>query len=202
MGHLVVGVDGSDGADEALRWAVDEARLHGWTVTALATVGPSGTVFLDAIGRGLHEHVIDAVGEQAGLEVQEREWQGSVTSALIDAARRGSELEVMHAWRLQYAGAYPYPAGVDPAVCQEAATAVAEEMIGRVDVEGAGVKLITTVSANGAIAAILHASELADLVVVGSRGLGGFKGVLLGSVAHAVAQHVTCPVIVIPPSRD
>jgi len=34
--------------------------------------------------------------------------------------------------------------------------------------------------------------------VLGSRGLGGFKGLLLGSVTHHVAHHVRCPLVVIP----
>jgi nucleotide-binding universal stress UspA family protein len=53
-----------------------------------------------------------------------------------------------------------------------------------------------------ASAALLDAAEAADLVVVGSRGLGGFKGLVLGSVSHHVAHHSTCPVIVLPSAAD
>jgi nucleotide-binding universal stress UspA family protein len=49
--------------------------------------------------------------------------------------------------------------------------------------------------------ALLDAAEGADLVVVGSRGHGGFSGALLGSVSQHVVQHATCPVVVIRGGR-
>ena len=47
--------------------------------------------------------------------------------------------------------------------------------------------------------ALLEAAEKARLVVVGSRGRGGFTGMLLGSTGQALVQHAGCPVLVVRP---
>jgi nucleotide-binding universal stress UspA family protein len=52
---------------------------------------------------------------------------------------------------------------------------------------------------------LLDESDGAQMLVVGSRGHGGFMGLLLGSVSASVAEHATCPVLVLhgnePPLR-
>jgi len=44
---------------------------------------------------------------------------------------------------------------------------------------------------------LIAASRDADLVVVGSRGIGGFASLLMGSVSSKVTHHAACPVVVI-----
>jgi nucleotide-binding universal stress UspA family protein len=55
----------------------------------------------------------------------------------------------------------------------------------------------------GPAADALHQQALdASLLVVGSRGRGGFASLLLGSVSQRLAQHTPCPIVIIPPPAD
>jgi nucleotide-binding universal stress UspA family protein len=54
-----------------------------------------------------------------------------------------------------------------------------------------------TVRRGSAARELVEASQGAELLVVGSRGHGGFSGLLLGSVSSACAEHAHCPVLII-----
>jgi nucleotide-binding universal stress UspA family protein len=45
---------------------------------------------------------------------------------------------------------------------------------------------------------LVNAGKDADMLVVGSRGAGGFERMVVGSVSSAVVQHATCPVVIVP----
>jgi nucleotide-binding universal stress UspA family protein len=49
---------------------------------------------------------------------------------------------------------------------------------------------------------LARVAEGADLLVVGSRGMGGFAGLVLGSVSQQCAQHSPCPVTIVPSGRS
>jgi nucleotide-binding universal stress UspA family protein len=67
-----------------------------------------------------------------------------------------------------------------------------EEAVGDVEVQR------TFVEDRHPAEALVSLSANADLLVVGSRGLGGFTEMLLGSVSHAAVLHAVCPVVVVP----
>lgn len=59
------------------------------------------------------------------------------------------------------------------------------------------VKVTTEVVEGSAARALIDESHTSDLVVVGTRGHGGFAGMLLGSVSQHVAAHAGCPVSIV-----
>jgi nucleotide-binding universal stress UspA family protein len=59
-------------------------------------------------------------------------------------------------------------------------------------------EVTVSVVAGDAAEELIRASQDADMLVVGSRGSGGFARLLLGSVSSQVTHHASCPVVVIP----
>lgn len=84
--------------------------------------------------------------------------------------------------------------GWDPAAD---ATSILESAIDRVLGEGHPNGMVVTVREGSAARVLLEASQGAQALVVGSRGHGGFAGLLLGSVSAACAEHAKCPVLVV-----
>ncbi|MFJ9775784.1 universal stress protein [Kitasatospora sp. NPDC101157] len=138
--RIVVGVDGSPSSRQALRWAVEQARVTRGVVEAVtaweypATYGWSVPVepggLAQAAGHALADTVAEVVGADRPVEIRERVQCGNAAQVLLEAAQE------------------------------------------------------------------------ADLLVVGSRGHGGFTGALLGSVGQHCVQHAPCPVVVVRHGRD
>jgi nucleotide-binding universal stress UspA family protein len=145
--------------------------------------------------RGSHRIVVgidDSAGARAALQ-----W------AVAQARLTGAEVEALHAYTVHISGA-------DEAVAhfaewrsesQAASAACLDVVIGDTRDPDSDVRIIGTSVEGHPTAALVHASEGADLLVVGSRGRGGFAGLLLGSVSRGCTEHARCPVVVIPPPR-
>ena len=140
MSRIVVGVDGSEGAVQALRFAIEEARI------------------------------------------------------------RGAELRAVSAWHVPPAvyGTGWAPASTDLDEFRKLAEASLRESVEEAGATEAGIEVTPVVREGHPVDLLLAVSEGAALLVLGTRGLGGFKGLLLGSVSQQCAQHSKCPVIVVP----
>lgn len=141
---IVLGNDGSEASEPALRWALEQARVtggrlqvvRGWTMAnaprpATQTVGyvPPLEDFEAAVIKELQADCAAIVAECPEVEVEYVAKRGPAANALLECA------------------------------------------------------------------------EVADLVVVAARGLGGFRGLALGSVSDQVTRHASCPVVVVRQAR-
>lgn len=139
MDTIVVGVDGSDAANKALRWAITEADVRGGRVVAVLAY-----TYLD-------QHHL------------------------------------------------PGESSFDPQYSQEDAEKVLDAIIGGVVADmdpNDGFEIERRAVLELPAKALLEEAADADLLVVGSRGRGGFKGLLLGSVSQQIVTHAPCPVVV------
>jgi nucleotide-binding universal stress UspA family protein len=138
---IVVGVDGSDGSSDALRFAIEEARI------------------------------------------------------------RGARLTVVSAWHVPPAvyGAGWAPASVDLDEYRKLAESALGKTIESSGAAEAGVEVTPILREGHPVDVLLGEAGKADLLVVGTRGLGELKGLLLGSVSQQVAHQATCPVVIVPP---
>ena len=111
------------------------------------------------------------------------------------AARFGARLDAVAAWDFPTGyGFASVPADWDPARdMRQALDETVQAAFGDQPLPG----LRREVREGGAARVLIEASQGATMLVVGSRGHGGFTGLLLGSVSSNVAEHAPCPVLII-----
>jgi nucleotide-binding universal stress UspA family protein len=141
MSRIVVGMDASDNAARALRWALRQAKLTGADLELVHAFQASDTTVLPGSARNVGDDELRQAAEQTVREA-------------LKSAQNG---------------------------------------------EASDVHCTITVAAGSPASVLCRAGEGADLVVVGARGLGGFRGLLIGSVSHQVVGHAPCPVVVVTP---
>jgi nucleotide-binding universal stress UspA family protein len=88
--------------------------------------------------------------------------------------------------------------GFDPQFGEDDARRVLDQAIDQLGDLTEGVVIDRVTVCDLPARALLDQARDADLVVVGSRGLGGFRGLLLGSVSSQVVHHAPCPVVIVP----
>lgn len=131
-----------------------------------------GTLVVGVDGSDSAEHALDWAADQADLE--------------------GLDLSVAHVVRLDHTGSETHP----PVHGAEVVLRRAKERVARTHPE---VDVQTVLLAGEAGEVLRSASSHAALVVVGSRGRGQVRSVLLGSVGATLVRGATCPVVVVRP---
>lgn len=121
--------------------------------------------------------------------------------AASEAALRGAGVVVVHGLLMPVAAVPFGPAATLPPSEQlrGAATRVLEAARSRVAQAAPSVGVDTFLILRGGVEALLEVAGDAALIVVGTRGLGGVGGLLLGSVSSRVAARSVCPTVVVPP---
>ena len=127
--------------------------------------------------------------------------------AFEEAQLRRAKLRLVHAWLFGYISATGFESSV-PALGGErnelrgAVEAAVEATLQEVVPDAGDVQIERRVVGGTPAAVLVDESRDADLLVVGSRGLGGFRGLLLGSVSQQCAHHAACPVVIVRAPRE
>ncbi|MDR0435642.1 MAG: universal stress protein [Propionibacteriaceae bacterium] len=117
--------------------------------------------------------------------------------AAAEALRRGVPLVAMYAWDIApELGDFSAMVRLDPEQTHRDLDAMLRELVAPLEEAHPELIVERRVVQGSARVALVDASRNASLVVVGSRGLGGFAGLLLGSVSRSVTREALCPVIV------
>jgi nucleotide-binding universal stress UspA family protein len=133
-----------------------------------------------------HRIVVGVDGSPASL--------GALMWAVRQAALTGAVVEAVTAWQFPATyGGYPVDAGTDwRANAQAIQETAVKEALG-----DEATALVRRVAQGHSVRVLLDAAADAELLVVGSRGHGGFAGMLLGSVSEHVVAHAPCAVVVV-----
>lgn len=179
------------------------------TVSGCRGLGVLGRAFLGSVSSGLLHHgrgpiAIVRTDDAPAIDTTAPVLVGvdgspasedATALAFDEASRRGVPLIAMHAWS---DASFP-SIGSDWERYEEGGHRILAERLAGWQERYPDVQVQRRIVSDDPAARLVEASKEAQLVVVGSRGRGGFSSLVLGSVASKVAQAATAPVIVVRP---
>lgn len=182
---LVVGT-GRKGAVEEFILGSTSLGVAAHSRTPVAVINPG--VDLDSLTHGRVGVAVDGSLDSAR----------AARAAFAVAALTGSEVSALSTWYLEVVDGYVVtePDSPEWAQLEERRTAVVEEALADARGRHPGVRATVEIRRGPAVPTIKKAAAGWDVVVVGSRGLGGVQGRLLGSVSQRLMRSAPCPVIV------
>ncbi|MEU4669694.1 universal stress protein [Amycolatopsis sp. NPDC023774] len=124
--------------------------------------------------------------------------EAAIGWAFEEASRRHARLVALHAWQDSYSG-LPSTPWVDVGEAEE--RALAQRLAGRRE-RFPDVDVDLVVARDRPRDRLIEHGKYAAVIVVGSRGRGGFTGMVLGSTTHALLHHADCPVLVVSRERN
>ncbi|MFC0451659.1 universal stress protein [Rhodococcus jostii] len=195
------------------QWLVDLSENARVVVVGASGVGAAATALLGntAINVTSHAHcpvvVVRGDAHEGGPVVVGVD--GSLTSeraisvAFQEASLRNAPLVAVHVWSDLGPTAFedPRAAALVPQGLEEDEHAVLAESLAGWQEKYPDVLVTREVYIDNPRARLLEWSKKAQLLVVGSRGRGGFKGMLLGSTSNSLVGGAHCPVVVVRPAR-
>lgn len=128
-----------------------------------------------------------------------KESKDALRWAIDEAHLRNATVRAIHVWTypVVFAGEFVPPDFLNANALRDAAQKALDDTVAEVAGENPDA-YIERVVEHGSVAHVLvEAAREADLLVVGSRGHGGFAGSLLGSVSQQCAHHAPCAVVII-----
>jgi len=128
----------------------------------------------------------------------------AIAFAFAQASQHGADLVAVHAWSdlIVEAGYVGGAAALDFGPLEEQAAEILAERLAGWQEKYLDVRVVREVVRDRAASALLRHGEQARLLVVGSRGRGGFRGLLLGSTSQHLLHHAVCPVAVIRTAQE
>lgn len=166
---IIAPIDGTEQSDNALRFACDLAQRY-----------DASLVLVHALLRGTSVSIMQGIAEEKGFLEQVKDDLGNVeTIPIATVAGVAAPMEVLPNETLERFGRLLLQSAEDTA--------------------GDGVEVRTRIIDEDPAKAILQCvdEENGDLIVIGSRGVGDLKSLLLGSVSHKVVEEAKCPCVVV-----